>query len=203
MIRGAFRARLLELRRELEAAQSGRDVLDQKRELLVRHLAEAARREGEARSGARQLLAEARRSLKSARISMGTAAVEAAILAQPECAAVERRMSSMLGVPVPRLAAQIPPFHAVYGPAGTTVELDAAGAAWHEALLALVTLADAEGVRRALEVGLRRTARRLGALETIVLPRLRGELRRVAGALDEEERDETLRRRRFLDLRAR
>jgi vacuolar-type H+-ATPase subunit D/Vma8 len=82
-------------------------------------------------------------------------------------------------------------------------ELDEAGAAYRELLVALVALADAESVRRTLERGLQRTARRLGALETLVLPRLRAEIRQVAGALEEEERDEALRRRGFLKRRAR
>lgn len=202
MIRGANRSRLLELRADLAAAQSGREVLEQKRELLLAALRTAVERGRHARQAARAALMLARSRVAEARAAMGTVAVEAALLAQPETATVQRRAGSVVGVPVPSLALQAQPFRPRYGPLGASEALDLAGVAWQEALAALVRHAEAELQRRALRHGLARTARRLGALETIVLPRLRAELRETAAALDEEERDESLRRRRWLDARA-
>jgi vacuolar-type H+-ATPase subunit D/Vma8 len=48
---------------------------------------------------------------------------------------------------------------------------------------------------RNLRAALRRTTRTLNALKDVMLPRLDAEIRTVADTLDEEERDERLRRR--------
>jgi vacuolar-type H+-ATPase subunit D/Vma8 len=59
----------------------------------------------------------------------------------------------------------------------------------------LVELAEhAEAVRN-LRIGLAKTVRRLKALEQVVIPRLERDARELAAALEEEERDESLRRR--------
>jgi V/A-type H+-transporting ATPase subunit D len=203
VIRGPNRARLIELRDELAAAHGGREVLEQKRELLRGELMRASHERTLAGARAADALTHARRSLHDARAAMGSAAVDGALLAQPEEAAIARRLTSVVGVPVPRLTLRLPPFRPRYGPLGTDGTLERAGAAWQAALAALVAHADAELAWRALRRGLARTARRLGALENVVIPRLRGELREIAAALDEDERDEALRRRRWLDARKR
>lgn len=203
MIRSANRSRLLELRTDLAAADLGRTVLEQKRELLLQELRASVEACARARAEAARALSTARAAMAEARAAMGTFAVEAALLAQPEGVTVQRSVGSVVGVPVPSLSYRAEPFRPRYGPLGTAAELDAAGMAWQAALSRLVAYADAELRRRALRRGLARTARRLGAVETIVLPRLRAELREVASALDEEERDEALRRRCWLERRAR
>jgi vacuolar-type H+-ATPase subunit D/Vma8 len=51
---------------------------------------------------------------------------------------------------------------------------------------------------RNLQAGLLKTVRRLKALERVVIPRLEREVREVAAALEEEERDESVRRKAWL-----
>jgi len=200
-VSGADRSRLASLREERQAALAGRDALEQKLELLRRELLQRTARRDRLRTDVARALGDARAALRSATVEVGIDAVEAAALAQPEIAAVAVRVESAVGVPVPRLTGTAEPFRACYGPAGTAASLDAAGRAHAAALPLLWALASEEAAVRALRRGQRRTARLLNALEKAILPALDRELRAIATSLEEEERQESVRRLAWLRMR--
>jgi V/A-type H+-transporting ATPase subunit D len=184
----------LALRRERAAARHGRDLLENKREALLRALAEwtARRDRQEALVSAR--LGAAREAVAAARIEIGRHALRAASLAQPATIAVDRRDASIVGVRVPRLTARVAPLRLQYGPAATSEAVDAAAARYHGLVGDLVLLAEQREAVRALRVGLLRTARRLNALERVVLPGIERDIAAVTAAIEEDERDEAIRR---------
>ena len=199
----AVRSRLLELRRERESARRGREVMEQKLELLRRELLRRwALREDERDALARELM-PARTAVREARIELGRNAVEAAALAQPAAPEISWLRSTLVGVEVPRLEAPAVKFRACYGPGGTAASLDEAAGRFAALLPALVKLASEEAALRALRRGLRQTARRLNALEKAILPRLDREMRELTSALEEEEREEGSRRRALVQLHSR
>lgn len=194
----ASRSRLLELRAQLEAATFGREVLERKRELLLFELRRRTAQLEEERRRVLPALAAARAALAIARVELGSTVMDAAVLAQPETASVDLRAGSLLGTPVPRLSAPAASFHPAYGPAGTAASLDAAGAAFAAVLPELARLAELTAAADALRRGLRKTARRLSALERVIIPRYKADLRAVQSGLEEDERDEAVRRRAWL-----
>jgi V/A-type H+-transporting ATPase subunit D len=173
-------------------------VLEQKRELLLQELRRRTAALAEEERRVRPALAAARAALAVARIELGPAVLDAAVLAQPEAASVELRAGSILGTPVPRLAAKTAVFRPAYGIAGTAASLDAAGAAFAAALPELAKLAELTATAAALKRGLRKTARRLHALEKVIIPRCEADLAAVQSGLEEEERDEAVRRKAWL-----
>ncbi len=197
----ATRSRLHALRLERQAAQLGRDLLDDKREAILRTLLERTPRQTAARAKAASLLRKAQQSLHDARVDLGGRTVEAALLAQPAVASVEWRAGSVVGVPTPRLEATVPAFAPQYGPAPVTAKLDRAGAEFSAVVAALVAFAEEDEAVRNLQSGLVKTIRRLRALEEVLLPRLDDEARAIAGALEEDERDDTVRNRQSSALR--
>jgi len=198
----ASRSRLLELRALLESAGRGREVLERKRELLLYELRRTTARLVEERLRVLPALATAREALTAARIELGGAALDAAVLAQGEEAAVELRIGSIVGTPVPRLMARPAAFHPAYGPAGTASSLDVAGAAFAALLPDLARLAELETTAAGLRRGLRKTARRLSALERVLIPAYQADLAAVLGGLEEDERDEAVRRKTWLAAKA-
>ena len=198
MTGAAIRSRLITLRRDREAALLGRDLLDGKREAILRELVERVRVRNCVRDEVKQAYAAAQDALDEARIELGSCAIDSAALAQPVGASVERSPGSLVGVPLARLRARVAPFRPSYGPGGTAASLDGAGAEFAALIPSLMSLAQEDEAVRNLEAGLRKTVRRLKALENVVIPRLEREAREVAGALEEEERDESLRRKRWL-----
>jgi len=197
----AVRSRLHALGAERQAARLGRDLHDDKREAILRTLLERAPRHAAARATAAAASERARRSLTGAAIENGRRAVDAAALAQPVAAAVSWLPGSVVGVPTPRLELRIPPFRPRYGAGALTAKLDRAGEDFSALVIALVTFAEEEEAVRNLQSGLARTLRRLRALEEIVIPRLEREMREVAAALEEDEREDTVRNRRAAMLR--
>jgi V/A-type H+-transporting ATPase subunit D len=192
----AIRSRLTRLRQDGRAARLGRDLLDNKREAILRALLDRSRQHAERADRTDAALARARTALREACVDVGAEGVDAAGLAQPTAAAVEWLPGSVVGVPTPRLRAIVGPFAPSYGAAGTSARVDAAAALFTELVPVLVELAEhAEAVRN-LGTGLAKTVRRLKALEQVVIPRLDRDARELAAALEEEERDESLRRRR-------
>lgn len=191
----AVRSRLLMLRRQLTAATTGHDLLERKLEVLLRETLRRAARRDRQRARAATRLAVARQRLADACTDAGRRALGAAALAQPETASLERRDRRLVGVTVPSLRGRFERFTPCYGPASTTASMDAAGAAFADTLPVLVRLAEQEMATAALTRALARTVRRLNALEKIVIPTLRREIYTVTDALEEEERDESVRRR--------
>jgi V/A-type H+-transporting ATPase subunit D len=194
----AIRSRLLTLHQERAAARLGRELLDSKREAILRELLQRIRRRDELRTVVHQALDEARRTLRDACVEIGSMGVDAAVLAQPVTAFLDVRYGSLVGVPMPRLHPRLTRFMPHYGPSATSASVDAAGGLFSALLPKLVALAEEEEAVRNLRTGLFKTVRRLKALEQVVIPRLEDEVRDVAARLEEEERDESVRRKRWL-----
>jgi V/A-type H+-transporting ATPase subunit D len=114
---------------------------------------------------------------------------------------VDWRPASVVGVPTPALTAGIPAFAPRYGAAPLTAELDRAGEDYSTAAAALVAFAEEEAAVRNLQSGLSRTIRRLRALEQVVIPGIERQRRAVAVAVEEDERDDTVRYRQADALR--
>ena len=187
------RWRLLELQRQRRAIQAGVDLLDRKREGLLRALLQ--RREA-ARKIRRELVgpySRARLTLDRALVLIGEAAGRAATIAQSRYDALRTHEDSVVGVRLLRFATAPTPLVLQYGPGGTTAELDEAARLFAALLPALARLAQEEFAEATLRNGLRRTTRTLNALKNVLLPAVEGDLRAVASALDEDEREEALR----------
>jgi len=196
------RWQLIELRRRREAVRGGIDLLDRKREALIRQLLE---RRGHAEDLRLQLsvaLDAARRQVRRAFEEVGRPGCEAAALAQISPASVEVRDDRVLGVRLPLVQASLEPFHISYGPGGTAASVDSAARSFAGLIPELLKLASQETAIRNLHRALQRTSRTLNALKDVLLPELEADIRSVAAGLEEEERDERARwyRRRDVNL---
>jgi H(+)-transporting ATP synthase subunit D len=193
MIGAATRWRLIELQRRRRAIDTGVELLDRKREGLLRALAERAR----AATALRQRLAgdlrPAHRVLDRALVEIGEAPARAATLAQPPPATLTVSSDAVVGVRVSRFGARFASGPLQYGPGGTCAALDDAVRAFKALLPGVVKLAEEEGAERSLKRGLRRTTRTLNALRTVLLPAVDADIRAVASGLEEEEREEAIR----------
>lgn len=195
----AVRSRLLELRQARDAARRGREVLEQKLELLRRELQRRTALRAEKRAALERDLRSARDALREARIELGRLVVESAALAQPPAPEIAWQRGTVVGVEVPRLIAQAAKFRPRYGPGGTAPSLDAAGAAFAGLRQPLIELATEEAAVASLRRGLRQTARRLNALEKAILPALEQEMKDLTSALEEEDREESSRRKIWME----
>jgi V/A-type H+-transporting ATPase subunit D len=189
----ATRWRLLELQRHRRAVETGVDLLDRKREGLLRALVQRQRQAVDSRRRLEAALAAARRALDRAAVDIGDVAARAATLAQAPCPHVVVEQETMVGVRTVRLSSPSHDYRIQYGPDGTCAALDEAGRLFAALLPELLTLAQEERATRSLTRGLRRTARTLNALKAVLLPAVDADIRAVASGLEEEEREEAVR----------
>jgi H(+)-transporting ATP synthase subunit D len=192
----ATRARWLELAGEQRAAREAAELLDQKREVLLRELHRRLAAEAETRLRAAAALERARIALDDACVELGGPAVEAASLAVSDAPSLEARPRSLLGIALPDLGGSLPAPRPNWSPGGTSESLDLSRALFLEVVPILVELARERLAVSNLQRGLARTNRRWNALDSVVLPGLARDLAAIAGALAEEERDDDFRRRR-------
>ncbi len=195
MIGSATRSRLFELRRDRSAALRSAELLDRKREVLLREIARRERLRRQQHDVVIHRYVEARQKLRVARVELGMDAIEAATLAQPLQCAIERGETSVMGVRIPQLRVRSEPFRAHYGPAATTESLDECCAAFHDLVPLVVALAQEEIAVERLSTAMRKTTKLLNALQKVVLPRLQHEIRAIVEGIEEDERDDALRRR--------
>lgn len=195
MISSATRSRLFELRRDRASAERSAELLDRKREVLLREIARRERLRIALRVTVGEAYADARQKLRIARVELGMPAIEAAAKVQKPRFSIASRSTSVMGVRIPQLAIEIEPYRACYSAAETAASLDDAGAAYSALLAQLVQLAQEETAVARLALAMRKTTKLLNALRKVVLPRIEHEIRMAVEGIEEEERDEAVRRR--------
>ena len=183
------------LARRIEVAERGAEVLEQKRQALLR---EQARLEGTLAEAARAWDEQARLAatwLRRAAVLSGERPLALARQYAPSAARVELEWRNALGVVYPanaRVELPEPPRLAALGGSAALVS---AATAHRDALRAAARFAAERAARDRIGAELERTNRRLRAIERIWLPAHEGALAELELSLDEGEREEAARRR--------
>ena len=194
MISTTSRSRLYELRRDFASATRGADLLERKRDVLLRETTSREARLAQLRAAVEIRYAEAKHLLRIAEVGLGHDAVAAAALAQPATCAMERHEITVMGVRLQELRCSSPPFRAIYGAAPTSAALDSAAAAFTALLPLVVELAAARAALDRLRVAVRKATKIVNALQKVILPRIGRQIRLTVDSIAEEERDEAVRR---------
>lgn len=202
----ATRSELLARRSQIALAAQGRDVLKEKRDALM----EAFRATVDvavAKSGALEMAAAAgRQALAAAEAGEGPDAVRSAALAQPGEITLTTRAESVMGVRIADIRYE--PLGRDrsargYSLAGSSPRLDRVAEQFETELALLLDLATVELRLRRLADEIGTSTRRINALESVVLPRLEREREQIKSVLDERERQDRFRLKRFTTRRAR
>jgi V/A-type H+-transporting ATPase subunit D len=180
---------LLKLRDELKFARLGNELLDQKRTILINELLSLIDQAVLQEEKVDQSLSEGYRSLEEAVLQIGklkTYTLASAVNVKP---AVTVKQRKVMGVVLPVVDTEFhdnPPY---FSPHGTGYWVDRALDDFKVALKLTGQLAELKVsiMRLALEV--KKTIRKVNALEKIVVPELDETVRSVTGRLEELERE--------------
>ena len=184
------KSNLLRLNEELTFAREGRDLLDEKREILIMEIMgtlEDAHRE---RLAMENELAEAHKAFAAAKVLLGTENVRRAAFGIPSEASVDIHDRSVMGVAVP--VVQVKWYKSEkprYGFVGTTYALDKASKLFSTCLELLVELAEIETTLWRLATELKKTQRRFNALDNILIPEYSETVKYIQYTLEEKERE--------------
>ena len=188
------RINLIRTKKTLNLAQAGRDVLERKRDILLRELRNSIYESQKAREELQDALMKAYQNLKEANMSNGSETI--ANLTVGTCCEADFLVDfrSIMGVPVPKVEFQSRTnAKPDYGFANTNVDLDKAFTQFYKVLDLLADLAAAEGTTFQIANDIRRTQRRVNALNHVLIPMYRNTVKQIALVLEEKDREEFVR----------
>jgi V/A-type H+-transporting ATPase subunit D len=195
----ATKSSLLRMRESLEIVRAGHDLLDQKRQVLLEELIDQHRETGQLRRQVHTALASVYAAFREGLLAGGRPPLDAEGLAATASGygSLRLRERSVMGVILPLLSLE-----------GTDVHEPLLAPGWAPPAAArvrreirdlvdrLAHLAEIEVSCRRLATELKRTQRRVNALEQVFLPEYRDTIRFVESTLEEREREELFHRKR-------
>lgn len=179
----------LALRQQLEFAQNGFDLLEQKRQILVYELMSRLGRAKDLERRVAEALAPAYAALKQTTLDIGSAALDRAVLAVNLKHQVTFSDLMVMGLRLPKVALQAGREQVQFGTGGTSAQTDAAMRRFIAALPLIAQLAEIENAVVRLASELRKTQRRCNALSRIFMPEYASTIDYIASSLEERERE--------------
>jgi V/A-type H+-transporting ATPase subunit D len=180
---------LLKVRQDLSFARLGHELLDQKRNILVLELLNLVDQAVDFQERVETALAEAYRTLERAVMEMGKLKVSALSSAVNISAEITLKQRRVMGVRLPVVETSFLERAPYYSPMGTSFWIDNSVEQFKEALQAMGRLAELKIsiIRLAAEV--RKTIRKVNALEKIAIPDLEDTVSFIQNRLEENERE--------------
>ncbi len=195
------KSKLIETKRSLQLAREGHTLLDKKRNVLIRELMKLIDEAKEVQAKTEMLFAEAYKALMEANLYFGIENVEEIGLGVDEFESLEIRLRSVMGVEIPEIGNLEFKPALDYGFVRTNAKLDIARRKFNEVLVLTAKLAEVEtGVYR-LATEIKKTQRRVNALEYILIPQYEELVKFIESYLEETERDDFFRMKRLKSRR--
>lgn len=185
----ANKSNLLRLREELSFASDGMNLLDEKKEALLSHISALSTKSERVRDSVNQALQETYQHHREALLMAGRLACERAALAARADETVEVIEKSFMGVALPILQISIPAYRPSYGFLETDFSMDAAASSVHRSLEIIVELAEIEVGLFRLVMEIKKTLKRINALENIYIPLYHATIKHIEESLEEKERE--------------
>ena len=180
---------LLKIKDELKFARLGYDLLDQKRNILVLELLHIVDQSVEIQDQVEKALDRAYRTLEEAVLKMGKlklTTLASAVNIESEIKITQRRV---MGVQLPVVETGFKEHPPYYSPMGTSFRIDSSLINFKEALAVMGRLAELKISITRLARELRKTIRKVNALEKIAIPDLDESVSYIQNRLEETERD--------------
>jgi V/A-type H+-transporting ATPase subunit D len=188
------RINLIQTKKTLNLAESGREVLERKRDILLRELRSSVYDAEKTREDLLEELSKAYESLTEANMAKGSEAIANTALTTNRQAEYLVDYRSIMGVTVPVVTFQTQKdLKPDYGFANTSAELDRAFKQFYKVLELLAHLAKAEGTTFQIANDVKRTQRRVNALNHVLIPRYRNTAKWIQLVLEEKDREEFVR----------
>ena len=183
------KSNLMAVKKSLSLAKVGYDLMDKKRNILIRELMALIERSKELQSTIDEAYASAYRALEKANITLGFCDEISKTIPIENSLRLDYR--SIMGVEIPMLTVDKTVEHSLYyGLGNTNSRLDEAVALFTRAKELTVDLAEIENSVYRLATAIKKTQKRANALKNVMIPRFEDNVRTITDALDEKEREE-------------
>ena len=179
---------LINTKKTLSLAKLGYELLDRKRNILIREMMTLIDQAQSLRGSIENTYKDAYAALQLANITMGVIAPIAESV--PIEQSIRMNSKSVMGVELPKITMNKPDASIRYGFLQTNSQLDKAYIAFNKAKEITCTLAEVENSIYRLAVSIKKTQRRANALKNIIIPTNDEAVKFITNALDEKDREE-------------
>ncbi|MDO4263011.1 MAG: V-type ATP synthase subunit D [Deinococcus sp.] len=187
------RSALLASKASLKTASSGADLLKRKRDALIAEFFALVKDALAAREQLAGVSKGAYTSLLGAKAWDSPEAVESLSLGSSDDYTVDMVIESIYGVKVPKMTVPERTRSAGFSPINVGGRTIQAATDFNEVLEAIVKVAGTETKLRRIGEEIKKTSRRVNALEQVVIPGIQADIRFIRGVLDQREREESFR----------
>ncbi len=180
---------LLKLKEELAFADLGHELLDQKRSILVAELMTLVDQAAAYEKQVEDILAKAYDALEDASLAMGKLKVLSLSGAITIDASINLSTRKIMGVSLPVVTTKFTDNAPYYSALGVDFRIDIAVKAFRDVLNLMGHFAELKVSIMRLAAEVKRTIRKVNALEKIAIPELQETIRHIQNRLEENERD--------------
>ena len=185
----ATKGNLISTQRSLALAKTGYELMDKKRNILIREMMLLVDKATSIQSEIDKVFSEAYASLIEANLSSGV--IQSIAEAVPVENGARIRTKSVMGVEVPLVTLEEKREETVpYGLMETDAALDNAYSKFERVKELCVTLSEIENSVYRLAIAIKKTQRRANSLKNIVIPRQEATVKFIVNTLEEKEREE-------------
>jgi V/A-type H+-transporting ATPase subunit D len=192
------RMELLALRKRMNIAERGRELLREKLDALMIEFFEFAREISDLRRKAQESLTVAYIAYSEAQMIMGYSKLEELAYVTEEKFDVITKTRSIIGVSIPTVQIDMKPMSDYpYNLIETSVRLDEASMAMIDSIKILAELSGIEAALTKLAEAIASVKRRVNSLEYVIIPRMDNTIRFIRMYLEEREREDFFRLKRI------
>ncbi len=190
------RTELLEIKKQIELASKGHQLLREKNDAMAIEFFEVEGKARNVRSELFGMMNHAYSNLIKTEATMGSSEVETIAKTIEEMQEPKVTTENIMGVRVPRLSFETEIHKKAsqpYGFSDTTSALDDTIEDYNKVLKQIITLTETEETLRRLSNEIKKTKRRVNALEYLMIPRLKNTRKYIRMRLEEIERENFMR----------
>jgi V/A-type H+/Na+-transporting ATPase subunit D len=187
------KSNLMSAESSLEFSQKGYELLDKKRNVLIREMMSYVDRAEKLQLRVNDLFTEAYDALRKANITVGISMVEDIAMAIPAAVDYEVLFKSVMGVEVPHVIytqKEIEPQYSFYR---SNTAMDLAYQKFNEIKYLIYELSEVENAVYRLAMEIKKTQKRANALENIQIPKFKDIIKNIREVLEEKEREDFFR----------
>lgn len=179
---------LIATKKSLSLASLGYDLMDRKRNILIREMMEQVENVKMLRDEITKTYAVAYYALQEANMSLGL--ITDIVDAIPVDNGLQVSYRSVMGVELPKIHYEKQPMELTYGLERANSKLDYAYRCFAKVKGMTIVLAEVENSVYRLANTIRKTQKRANALKNIVIPDFKLTVKNISDALEEKEREE-------------
>lgn len=187
------KANLMSAKATLEFSKKGYELLDQKRNVLIREMMGLLGKAKDVQSRINTTFQEAYEALKTANLTMGISSVEDIAASIPERDDFNIMYKSVMGVEIPKIKFKREEAKPSYSFYQTNASMDIAFKKFQEVRYLVMELAEVENSVYKLATEIKKTQKRANALDNIQIPKYNEMVKYIQDALEEKDREDFFR----------